>query len=79
MTPDNGDKSTSYIPTAEEIAAACLRIQQSWTPAERDSRRRATPPIHVTDPSAVRMIAQESIEIKLEKRRAGINSGNLAL
>jgi hypothetical protein len=28
-----------YLPTADEIRAACLRIQAGWTEAERISRR----------------------------------------
>jgi len=32
-----------YVPTEEEIAAACLDIQKTWTPAEERRRRVCSP------------------------------------
>lgn len=33
------DEETAYLPTPDEIAAACKRIQAGWAPEERESRR----------------------------------------
>jgi hypothetical protein len=37
--PDDQDREDTYLPSPEEIAAACAAFQSRWTAAERESRR----------------------------------------
>lgn len=44
----------SYMPTAEEIAAACQEIQSRWSDSDR-RRRQSVRPVPATIPTNVRI------------------------
>jgi hypothetical protein len=61
--------SANYEPTPEEIKAACLEIQATWTPQERDSRLRGNACATKFDAPGVEHDARGAIAAKLAKHR----------
>lgn len=51
-SPELREQGGSYLPTPEQIAAACAEIQAGWTPAERYARKRGILPYGDQSPPA---------------------------
>ena len=66
----DSDESTIYTPSPEEIAAACLEIQSTWSGTERIRRRQRRPKLIPTDPEQVRRDAQALLDMRLVKMRS---------
>jgi len=65
----SNDKEPKFSPTPEEIEAACLAIQATWTPQERDSRLRGNACATKFDAPNVEQDARGAIAAKLAKHR----------
>lgn len=59
-----------FVPTLEEIAAACAVIRAGWTDADRQRRRRFTPP-KLNSTKGVRAAARAAVDHKLARVRSG--------
>lgn len=69
-----GMNEAEYMPSESEIAAACLRIQATWSAAERRARRGKTPKRIVCDFGAVEARATAENERLLAVRRGAMAS-----
>ncbi len=64
-----------YMPTLEDIAAACDRIQCTWTDEERQRRKRVSPcGLPRVEYDQVRRDAHIAVGVKLASKRERLNS-----
>jgi hypothetical protein len=66
---DDDDDHPRYLPSPEEIAAACLVIQAGWSVDEHRSRR-VIRPSKVAPTDGVVAAAEMELDFALAKRRA---------
>ena len=69
---DGTGETAPYLPSPEEIAAACAEIQSTWTDEDRIKRRRGRPKVFACDPDQIRRDAQASLESRLTKHEGTV-------
>ncbi|EKK02306.1 hypothetical protein RBSH_02342 [Rhodopirellula baltica SH28] len=72
VVENDDDENVVYIPSPEEIAAACAEIQSAWTDEGRIKRRRCRPKVFACDPDQIRRDAQVMLETRLTQHEGPV-------
>ena len=72
MIAANRASEPIYLPSPEEIAAACAEIQSTWTDEDRIKRRRSRPKVFECDPEQIHRDALAKLETRLTQHEGTV-------